>query len=97
MATYIELFNLFNDAELRNKVEVAVIIAANNLADTPGNNAFVSDAFNDTRTVAEQALMAVLAGNSASTVAQITGASDAVIQAAVDSVVTILVKAKAGL
>lgn len=97
MATYNELFDLFSDDGLRNRCEVAVIIAVEALTDTPANNAFVAQAYTNTRGVAEQALMAVLASNNGLTVNQIQNASDAALQSAVDSVVATLVKASAGL
>jgi hypothetical protein len=37
MATYLELRSLFNDADLRNKVEVAVTIAAEGIATNSTN------------------------------------------------------------
>ena len=96
MATYSEIRDLFNDDTLRNRVEVAIIISANGLADNASNNAWVADAYSSPRGEAEKALMAVLASNNGLTVEQITGATDAALQTAVDSAVATLVKAKAG-
>ena len=96
MATYTELRDLFNDSELSNRVEVAVIIAANGLADNATNNAWVAQAYSSPKAEANKALMAVLASNSGLSVSAIQGATDTALQTAVDSVVTILVKAKAG-
>lgn len=96
MATYSELRDLFNDADLLNRVEVAVIIEANGLADNASNNAWVAAAYSSPKQEARKALMGVLATNNGLDVAQIQGATDAQLQSAVASVVSILVKAKAG-
>lgn len=95
MATYPELFNLFNDSSLRNRVAVACIIAADgilNQADpAPANQAaretWAVGAFSNPMGVAQEMLMALLAGNNALEVAQITGATDAQVQAKVDAAV----------
>tara|TARA_R110002096_G_scaffold34857_2_gene99322 strand:+ start:392 stop:685 length:294 start_codon:yes stop_codon:yes gene_type:complete len=96
MATYTEIRDLFNDSVLKNRVEVAVIIAANGLADNASNNAWVSQAYNNPKAEAGKALMAVLAANNGLSVAAIQGANDAAIQGAVDTAVATLVKALAG-
>lgn len=96
MATYTELRGLFNDDSLRNRVEVAVIIAANGLADNINNNAWVAQAYSNPRREADRALMAVLAENNALDVATIQASTDVALQTAVDSAVAILVKALAG-
>ena len=96
MATYTELRDLFNDSALSNRVEVAVIIAANGLADNASNNAWVAQAYSSPTSEAKKALMSVLASNAGLTVAAIQGATDAALQTAVDSAVSILVKALAG-
>ncbi len=97
MANYLEIRDLFNDSDLKNRVEVAVIVAAQGLADSPDNNAWVAEAYNNPKGEAQKALMGVLAQNRAFTVAQIQGADDATLQTAVDAAVATLVKAKAGL
>jgi hypothetical protein len=96
MAAYTELRGLFNDSELLGKIEVATIIAANNLIDNIANNAWVAQAYTSPKAEAKKALMAVLATNSSATVAQILEATDSTIQTAVDAAVETLVKAKAG-
>lgn len=96
MATYTEIRDLFNDSVLLNRVEVAVIISANNLADDANNNSWVAKAYSSTVSEAKKALMAVLATHNGLTVAQIQGATDAALQSAVDIAVSTLVKAQAG-
>ena len=96
MATYTELRDLFNDDTLRNRIEVAIIIAANGLADNANNNAWVAQAYSNPRAEAEKALMSVLAENNALDVTAIQTATDAALQTAVNTAVTTLVKALAG-
>jgi len=96
MATYLEVRDLFKDSDLQAKAEVAVIKAANGLADNANNNAWVADAYSNPKGESLKALMGVLASNSALTVEQIQSASDAALQTAVDSAVDTLIKAKAG-
>lgn len=96
MATYQELRGLFNNSDLMEKVEVAVIISANTLIagtpTTPETN-WAATAFANPKVEARKALMSVLAANSSATVAQITGATDVAIQTNVDSAVPTLVAA----
>lgn len=99
MATYQELRDLFDDSDLTEKVEVAVVIAANNLiGGTPTTNekAWAATAFANPNAEARKALMAVLAENSGLTVAQIQSATDAAVQTNVNAVVSTLVDALAG-
>lgn len=96
MATYSEIRDLFFDDALKNKIDTAVIIAANDLlvgTPTTAQQQWAAHAFSATRTETDKALKAVLAANKASSVAQIQGASDAAIQTNVDSVVDTLVVA----
>ena len=94
MATYSELRALFSNDELRHKIEIAVIIAAeairSELATVPNHAnrlTWAIEAFNQPAAVANKMMMAVLAGNAAATVAQITGATDAAIQTKVNAAV----------
>lgn len=99
MATYQELRGLFSDSDLNEKVEVAVIIAANNLiggTPTTAQKAWAATAFSSPKSEASKALMAVLAENSGATVAQIQSATDASVQTNVNNVVSTLVDALAG-
>lgn len=94
MATYNELRALFSNVELRNRIQVACIVAAEAIrteSDQTANHAnrvtWAQKAFNSANDVTDKMLMAVLAANKAATVAAITGASDASIQSAVDAAV----------
>ncbi len=96
MATYTELRDLFSNDVLLNKVDIAILIAANDiLAGTPTENdqKWVASVFGSPRFAAERAYMALLAENNTATVAQITGSTDAAIQAKVDAIVPSLVVA----
>ena len=98
MATYIEIRDLFSDSVLRNRIDVATIIAANDLLSgtpTAADQSWAAAAFGNPRGEGQKAFMAVLAVNNAATVAQITGATDAEIQTNVDGVVPSLVSAHA--
>lgn len=99
MATYTELRSLFSDSDLMEKVEVAVVIAANDIittTPTTAEKAWASTVFASPKGEASKAVMAVLADNSALSVAAIQGATDVAIQTKVDAIVPILVDALAG-
>lgn len=94
MATYNELYGLRNNSELRNKVVVAVIVAAETIRNEDGgtpNHAnrllWAAQAFANPLPLGQQILWALLAANKDNAVPAIEGASDEVIQAAVDAVV----------
>ncbi len=96
MATYIELFNLRNNSILKNRVSVAIIVAAENIrsdGSPPANQAvrliWAKASFANPNQEADRMLWALLAANKSSTVSNITDASDAVIQTAVDAAVDI--------
>lgn len=96
MATYAELFDLLNDAALRNKVAVAVMIAADTVRqEDPGttNHAnrllWAKDALTNPKTMAQRMYPALLAVNNTLTVAQIQGATDAGIQSTVNNAIDI--------
>ncbi len=104
MATLIELRNLMNDSDLRNKVTTAVIISADTVmraADTAapfsqvaGDHdkrvAWAKTAFENPEGEGRKFLMSVLASNKGATLAAITGATDADIQSNVDEAVDLL-------
>ena len=99
MALYTELRGLFADDELKNRVEIATIIAANNiLSGTPSieQQKWAAHTFSSPRSESNKALMSVLAENNGLTVTQIQNASDVAIQNAVNSVVPSLVVAFTG-
>lgn len=96
MATYAELRALFNDDAMRNRLDVAVIIAANTLlggTPTAADQNWAAAAFNNPRTEGQKAFMAVLAENKGLSVSAIQGATDAAIQTNVDAIVPSLVVA----
>lgn len=99
MATYLELRNLFNDGDLKNKVITATVVAAKELlggTPTANDRAWASSVLANPKGESSKALMTVLAENKALDVSAIQGATDAGIQAQVDSVVPQLVLAMAG-
>jgi len=96
MATYAELQNLFSDDALKNKVEVACIVAAESIRteDAGTENhanrlAWAKAAFQNPRGTRNQMLMALLAGNKDLEPAAISGATDAQVQAKVDAAVNV--------
>jgi len=99
MAAYIDLRGLFSDDELKNRADVAVIVAANNLlAGTPSlsEQKWAAHVFAGPRSEGVKALMSVLATNNALTIVQIQQAGDAALQTAVDIAVPSLVVAFTG-
>ncbi len=96
MAEYIELYNLRNHDVLQHKIAVAVVIAADAIRqedDQTVNHAnrllWARAAFSDPGTISRHVLWALLAAHKDASVETITGASDAVIQTAVDNVVDV--------
>ena len=96
MATYTELFNLRANSDLKNKITVACIVAAEairNEAPATANHAnrlvWASAVFANPEQESSRMLWAVLAQNAAVTVAQITGATDVSIQTAVTNAVDV--------
>lgn len=96
MATYAELLTAAGNAGLRDKVKVAVIVAAALVRaeawDTPDHGArlnWAKRAFADPDTEATRMLWALLAEFRDSPVAAITGATDAQVQAAVNAAVAL--------
>ena len=94
MAIYTELYSLMDNSALRNKVAVAVGVAAEMIAaesvDTP-NHAnrliWAERAYSQPIQVAGECLWAVIIANRAAEVAAILAASDTAIQSNVDNVV----------
>lgn len=96
MATYLELRSLHSNDELRNKLDIAVIIAANNIlagAPTAAEQIWAVSVFQNPRAESDKAFMAVIAQNAAVPLSGIQNATDEIIQTAVDSVVDSLVVA----
>ena len=94
MATYLELHNIATSgsgSELRTKILVAITVKANALVESVGPAAaqldFARSALRDPKAYEQIVMNTVLSANKDATVPQITGATDATVQAAVDGVV----------
>ncbi|KKL99849.1 hypothetical protein LCGC14_1810340 [marine sediment metagenome] len=94
MATYSELFGILGDSLLRNKITVAVGVAAETIrteVDTTPNHTervvWSKKAFTGPALVADEILWSVIMANRSLTIAQILGAGDSAIQANVDAVI----------
>ena len=96
MATYTELYSIFNDSTLKNKISVAVVIEAQVIgAEDPAteNHAarleWAKAAFSNPSSAADAMMKVILATYKALEVAEITGASDVNIQSAVSDAVNV--------
>lgn len=96
MATYDELLAANANTSLINKVRVATVVSATNVmaeATSVDNHAnrlkWAKDVFADPASAGLRMMWPVLAQNKALTLAQITGASDAAVQTAVDAAVNV--------
>jgi len=96
MATYAELLTASANDVLRQKVRVAVVIAAEKVrtestgvANHANRLTWAKGVYAGPETEANRMIWAVLAQNAAATFAQITGASDATVQTAVDAAVDV--------
>jgi hypothetical protein len=96
MAAYEELFNLMSETAFRNKVAVAVCVAADGIrteAEETANHAnrviWAKRAFENPLSVANDIVTAIIIANKSATAVQILGALDPAIQANVDAVVDI--------
>lgn len=90
MATYAELHQLANNGDLKDKVGVALTIAAQaKLAGTPtsSDSKWARSTLTSLERESEKVLRLILAANVGQTQANILGASDAAIQTEVDAVV----------
>jgi len=96
MATYTELRQLFADNDLRNKTDVAVIIAAEairveDIGTTNHANRLIwaKTAFANPRGKSDEMLMALLASNSTASIEAIQTVTDSALQAKVDAAVDV--------
>lgn len=96
MATYAELLTAYADAPLRDKIRVACVVAAETIRTELASVANHTErlkwalrVFADPAAEADRMAWAVLAQNRSATLAQITGASDASVQTAVDAAVNV--------
>ena len=97
MATYLELYTLRGNPDLRQKIEVALTIAADTIrSEGAGVNghplriAWAKQVLNGLQGESEKALRMLLAVNRGANTTQIQGASDSAIQSNVDSIINIL-------
>jgi hypothetical protein len=97
MATLAELFSELNDPVLQQKTNAACLVAANLVTTEAAGTAnhanrlkWAKRVFQDPVGQGLLMLRAVLAANNAATLAQITGASDATIQSAVNAAIDVL-------
>lgn len=104
MATYIDLYALVNDDTLRQRIAVAIIVAANDIVealgqtgpyDTVNARLWARYALDRPLDEARKAANLILAKNNEASVAQITGATDVQVQAQVNAVLPYLVAARA--
>ena len=99
MATYTEIRDLFNNSDLKNRIEVAVIVYAQALmSQTPSaaQKAWIANVLQVPTAEATKVMLGVLAANKGLSQAQILAASDTAIQTQVDLIVPILIDALAG-
>jgi hypothetical protein len=96
MATYAELLTAFEDAGLRNKIRVAVVVAAEIVRNEPSNgpnNAnrrkWAREVFMNPTASIDSLVWAVLAANRAAPLATILSASDATVQTAVTAAIDV--------
>lgn len=97
MATYIEVRTLFNDSDLQNKCETAVVVAAHALLGKEGATVAEKElaikVFNATAKYAQHAKLAYIAANKDKTLTQLKATTDAEVQTFVDLVAPALVGA----
>ena len=96
MATYVELRALMDDNDLKNRCQVAVVVAAGTIQNedtgTPNHAerlVWAEKAYGNPAGLANKVLMAVLAANKDLAVASIQGATDAQLQAKVDDAIDV--------
>lgn len=96
MATYAELLTASADAGLKDKIRVACVVAAETVRGEASNVAnhterlkWAKQVFASPENESNRMIWAVLAQNRTATLAQITGASDATVQSAVDVAVNV--------
>lgn len=96
MATYAELLTASENATLRNKIRVAVVVAAEvvrtenaQTANHTARLAWAKRVFEAPAVEADRMMWAVLAQNRAATLAQITGAADDTVQTAVNAAIDV--------
>jgi len=100
MATYTELFSLFSDSALREKVASGVAVKADAVradgAATTEQKIWAEKAFSNPNGEAKRFLIALLAANQSASLSDIQNASDSLIQTGVDNVFQLFVDADTG-
>lgn len=91
MASYLELIDVYDNAEFRKRVMVACVVSAEIIRAEPVNTpkhaervVWAKDAYLDPATAAKGLVWSVLAQNKQFTTQQILGATDSALQAAVN-------------
>ena len=91
MATYNELFSIANDHTMKNKVAVAAMVKADAISELATPTTLQLDwaksACTNPISVAQELWYSMIGANSDTAIGLITGASDAVIQTAVNNAV----------
>lgn len=104
MAAYIDLASAMSDAELLEKCKVAILIAANSVAeamgssgpmDTANHRLWARYALDRPQDEAKKALNLIIAKFNGQVIGNITGASDSTIQTQVNAVLPYLVQSRA--
>ena len=97
MATYQELYTIRNHQALLERTAIAITIAAAAIRDEDSGTAnhanrliWAKEALQGPLSMAERMIFLLLADNKAFTVAQITGATDASLQTAVNAAVNLM-------
>lgn len=96
MATYVELRGLINDPALKDRVSIALLVAAESIRTEDSGTAnhanrvkWAKKILQDPDGNADDMLRALLAQNASLSVAQIQGVSDSALQAAVNNAVNV--------
>ena len=91
MATYIELFNLRSNSELRNRIQTAIAIKSHAILQeatpSPTRLSFAEEALKNPGSKIEEAMWFLFAANKAVSQADILSATDATVQSHVDNYV----------
>jgi len=96
MATYMELRQLFGNNDLKNRIEVACIVAAEAIrtedvgtVNHANRLVWAKRAFGSPNTIRDEMLMALLAANKDASVATIEGVADAALQTLINAAVNV--------
>ena len=100
MATYLELFGLYDNDTLLQRIEVGLIVRAQAYLDgaspTAQQRSWAYQVFQSPRNEATRMLKYLLAKNAALTTAAITGVTDTALQTQIDAVAAQFVSAATG-